>query len=288
MDLAKDLIEKRKFKISRVARALAVSRQNLHKHPKARATRYRMKDDPMVLKSVLEVTKSKATYNYPRVCALINRVHIQNAERRWNEKRIYRVMKINGILVPKVVLKQKRPHLGQVITLHSNTRWCSDIFTIKCWNEEQVHVAFGMDCHDREVISYVAEKRYLFHGDIIKLMDQCVTNRFGEFIEKLPKPIQWLTDNGPQYTADQTRLYGDNWGFDVRTTPSYSPESNGAAESFVKRFKQDYVYQNELWTAESVLRRLPEWFGDYNSNHPHSGLGMKSPLEYRAADKIQS
>jgi putative transposase len=51
----------------------------------------------------------------------------------------------------------------------------------------------------------------------------------------------------------------------------------------VKIFKRDYVYVNELWTAESVLRRLPEWFADYNRNHPHSGLKMKSPLEYREA-----
>lgn len=73
------------------------------------------------------------------------------------------------------------------------------------------------------------------------------------------------------------------WGFDIRTTPAYSPESNGMAEAFVKLFKRDYVYVNELWTAESVLRRLPEWFADYNRNYPHSGLKIKSPLEYREA-----
>ena len=53
------------------------------------------------------------------------------------------------------------------------------------------------------------------------------------------------------------------------------------AEAFVKLFKRDYVYVNELWTVESVLRQIPLWFDDYNSNHPHSGLNFKSPLEYR-------
>ena len=144
-------------------------------------------------------------------------------------------------------------------------------------------MAFSLDCHDREVMSYVAENRPLFHGDIIRLMDQTVTHRYGEFIEKLPYPIQWLSDQGPQDKAIETVSYGDAWGFDLRTTPAYSPESNGMAEAFVKLFKRDYVYVNELWTADSVLRRLPEWIADYNRNHPHSSLQMRSPLEYRGA-----
>lgn len=57
-------------------------------------------------------------------------------------------------------------------------------------------------------MSFVAEKHPLFHGDIIKLIDQTVTHRFGEFAEKLPHEVQWLTDQGPQYKALQTVAYG--------------------------------------------------------------------------------
>lgn len=167
--------------------------------------------------------------------------------------------------------------------MKSNTRYCTDIFEIKCWNSEKVFVAFSLDTCDRELMSFVAARRPLFHGDIIRLMDQTVTHRFGEFVEKLPHPIQWLSDNGPQFVALQTCSYGAKWGFDICTTPAYSPESNGIAEAFVKIFKRDYVYVNELWTAEAVLRRLPEWFADYNQHYPHSGLKMRSPLEYREA-----
>lgn len=241
----------------------------------------------MVLKSILEQTKKRGTYGYPRITALINRKRKQEFLPTWNKKRVFRVMQINNLLLPKCVSpKPKRPHLGQVITIRSNVRYCSDILEIRCWNGEKVFVAFSLDCHDRESMSFVAEKRPLFHGDIIRLMDQTVTHRFGEFIEKLPHPIQWLTDQGPQYKAIQTINYGNSWGFEMRTTPAYSPESNGMAEAFVKLFKRDYVYVNELWTAESVLRRLPEWFKDYNESHPHSGLAMKSPLEYREANKL--
>jgi putative transposase len=218
------------------------------------------------------------------VTALINRERRRELLPPWNKKRVLRVMQRNGLVLQKSVSpKPKRPHLGQVITMKSNMRYCTDIFEVKCWNGEKVFVAFSLDCCDRELMSFVAEKRPLFHGDIIRLMDQTVTHRFGEFVEKLPYPIQWLSDNGPQFVALQTCSYGKSWGFDIRTTPAYSPESNGIAEAFVKIFKRDYVYVSELWTAEAVLRRLPEWFADYNRNYPHSGLKMKSPLEYREA-----
>jgi putative transposase len=62
---------------------------------------------------------------------------------------------------------------------------------------------------------------------------------------------------------------------------SKSPGSNGMAEAFVKTFKRDYVYLADLWDAETVLGLLPTWFADYNHNHPHKGLKMMSPTEFR-------
>lgn len=281
MDLTRYLISKAKYKIKRICRVLNVSRSNQYTNKFARKKRYDKKEDHEVLSSVLEVTKDRGTYGYPRVTALINRGRRKRNLKSWNKKRVFRVMQMNHLVLEKFVSKPKRPHLGTVMTLQSNLRWCSDILEIRCWNGEKVFVAFALECHDRELLSFVAEKRPLFHGDIIKLMDQAVTSRFGEYVEKLPQKIQWLSDQGPQYKALQTVAYGSEWGFDVRTTPAYSPESNGMAEAFVKLFKRDYVYVNELWTGDSVIRQLKQWFDDYNYNHPHSALKMLSPLEYR-------
>jgi len=66
------------------------------------------------------------------------------------------------------------------------------------------------------------------------------------------------------------------------TTPAYSPESNGLAEAFVGTFKRDYLGDADLRDAETVLAQLGQWIEDYNSQAPHSALGMRSPRQYRA------
>ena len=57
-------------------------------------------------------------------------------------------------------------------------------------------------------------------------------------------------------------------------------ESNGMAEAFVKTFKRDYIIRHEPTDAISLMKRLAEWFEDYNDNAPHKGLKMMSPREF--------
>jgi len=99
----------------------------------------------------------------------------------------------------------------------------------------------------------------------------------------VPHAIQWLSDNGRYFTARETHEFARSLGLLVCTTPSYSPQSNGVAEAFVKIFKRDYVYVNRLPSAAEVIAQLPAWFADYNEIHPHKGLGMRSPREYLRA-----
>ena len=107
-------------------------------------------------------------------------------------------------------------------------------------------------------------------------MVESVESRFGT-VMKLPSPVQWLSDNGPCYIARETVAFGRNLGFEICTTPSYSPESNGMAEAFVKTFKRDYVWFGNLADAKTVMNQLPGWFEDYNEWAPHKGLKMLPP-----------
>ena len=98
--------------------------------------------------------------------------------------------------------------LADVEAANPNQRWCSDVFLIPCWSGEVISVAFAIDCHDREVSAFVASPRPLTGADIRTLMDRTLWARFGEATLKAPHAVQWLSDNGPQYTATATVLAG--------------------------------------------------------------------------------
>ena len=55
-----------------------------------------------------------------------------------------------------------------------------------------------------------------------------------------------------------------------------------AGEGISKAFvATDYVYTSDCKDAQTVMKLFKKWIGDYNNVASHSGLGMKSPAEYR-------
>jgi transposase InsO family protein len=270
--------------VKRVAEALRVSRSTLIERLRPAEQRSRLRrrreplDDETLRRAIGEVVDQRASYGYRRVTALLR----QRAEPLIaNHKRVYRLMRANGQLLQRFTGKSPRTHKGSIITLRSDTRWCSDSFEIRCWDGQRVQVVFALDCCDREVITWRATTAAIT-GELVRdLMAESVEARFGTIALRAATPVQWLSDNAPCYTAHETRAFGEELGLVVCTTPAYSPESNGMAESFVKSFKRDYVYVNRLETAETVLHDIAAWMNDYNEHHPHKGLKMRSPREFR-------
>jgi len=151
---------------------------------------------------------------------------------------------------------------------------------IGCDNGERVRIAFSLDCCDREALSYIATTGGI-SGDMVRdLMLQSMQNRFGE-VDKVPVPIQWLSDNGSAYIDSDTWDFGVSLGLKPCTTPYRSPESNGMAEAFVKTFRRDYISVHGAPDAVTLMRSLPFMFEDYNENAPHKGLRMLSPRQFR-------
>jgi putative transposase len=249
-----------------------------------RKVRYKKADDASVLEEIKQVQKLRPTYGYKRITAMINRRRKIYGLRKYNKKRIERIMDIHGLLQVKQISERTHEKTGKIITLHPDTRWCSDGFEIICFNGEKVYVAFTLDCHDRYAIDYVARRSPLLATDIQTLMQSSVLKRFNELGS--PRPLQFLSDRGAIYRAKETIECGRYLNLKCCFTRPRTPQSNGMAESFVGTIKRDYVYTSDCFDAGTVLKMLPEWFRDYNHEAPHSGLGMLSPVEYRESIKL--
>ena len=275
--------------MKRVADVLGVARSNLaiqaepERAPQRRGRR--PEPDTALLAEIREIIAELPTYGYRRVHALLRRRREQTGAATINVKRVYRVMKVHGLLLARHTgAGIERRHDGRVAVDRSDTRWCSDGFEIGCDNGERVRIAFTLDCCDREAISWVATTGGIEGGDIRDLMVESVERRFG-LVDKLASPIEWLSDNGSPYTATDTRALARLIGLMPLTTPIESPQSNGMAEAFVKTFKRDYAQIRPRPDAATVIAQLNNWFEHYNTVHPHKALGYRSPREFRSLVK---
>ena len=269
--------------MSAVAVTFGVSRPHLssskRRLPARRRGRPPLPDEDLVMR-IRALIADMPTYGYRRVHALLRRQARNGGPPAPNVKRVYRVMKVHGLLLARHSGKStERRHEGRVAVDASNTRWCTDGFEIGCENGEKVRVAFSLDCCDREAMGFVATTAGISAEDVRDLMTATVEHRFGR-VNRLPRTIEWLSDNGSCYTARETRRFAREINLKPRTTPVESPQSNGMAEAFVKTMKRDYVRVADRPDAQTVISMLPRWFSHYNTVHPHRALGYLSPREY--------
>ncbi|MCZ5757887.1 IS3 family transposase [Escherichia coli] len=284
VDSARALIA-RGWGVSLVSRCLRVSRAQLHVILRRTddwkdGRRSRHSDDTDVLLRIHHVIGELPTYGYRRIWALLRRPAELDGMPAINAKRIYRIMRQNALLLERktAVPPSKRAHTGKVAVKESNQRWCSDGFEFRCDNGEKLRVTFALDCCDREALHWAVTTGGFDSETVQDVMLGAVERRFGN---ELPaSPVEWLTDNGSCYRANETRQFARMLGLEPKNTAVRSPESNGIAESFVKTIKRDYISIMPKPDGLTAAKNLAEAFEHYNEWHPHSALGYRSPREY--------
>ena len=268
--------------MSVIAKAIGVSRSQLHARlagPAEPRRHYHKAQDVAVVPQIMALVTARPTYGYWRITALLNRQLRSTGTAPVNHKRIYRIMQAHGLLLARrYTVRSDHARDGKVVTLRSNLRWCSDGFEFACWDGAIVRGAFLIDACDREVIAWRAVANAGISGsDVQDMMLEAVESRFGGV--RAPHPVEVLSDNGSAYTAKETRIFARQLGLRPCFTPLRSPQSNGVSEAFVHTLKRDYVQVTPLPDALAALTLIGTWFEDYNDNHPHSGLKMRSPRE---------
>ncbi|HFK3418647.1 TPA: IS3 family transposase, partial [Escherichia coli] len=284
VDSARALIA-RGWGVSFVSRCLRVSRAQLHVILRRAddwkdGRRSRHTDDTDVLRRIHHVIGELPTYGYRRIWALLRRQTELDGMPAINAKRVYRIMRQNALLLERKtsVPPSKRAHTGKVAVKESNQRWCSDGFEFRCDNGEKLRVTFALDCCDREALHWAVTTGGFDSETVQDVMLGAVERRFGN---ELPaSPVEWLTDNGSCYRANETRQFARMLGLEPKNTAVRSPESNGIAESFVKTIKRDYISVMPKPDGLTAAKNLAEAFEHYNEWHPHSALGYRSPREY--------
>ena len=127
-----------------VADVIGVARSSLVEQLKSRP-RQRIGRPPApadeLMAEIRAVIADLPTYGYRRVHAILRRRALAQGRQPPNHKRVYRVMKVHGLLLQRHAGGAERRHDGRIAVEQPDLRWCSDAFEVACENGERVRVA---------------------------------------------------------------------------------------------------------------------------------------------------
>jgi putative transposase len=225
--------------------------------------------------------KVSGIFGYRQMMLNINR----KFGRKFNHKRIYRLMKIFRI---QSVIRRKKKRYKQSSTYHvtenvlnreftaekPNEKWVTDVTEFKYGQSKKAYLSAIRDLYDGSIVSYV-----LGHSNNNKLvfdtLDQAIVLLDGEH------PLIH-SDRGFQYTSKGFKRKIDK----AEMTQSMSRVGrcidNGPMESFWGTLKCEKYYLNKYKTFEELSLAIDDYIRFYNYDRYQKRLNGLSPMEYRA------
>jgi putative transposase len=226
--------------------------------------------------------KYNGIYGYRRIKMNINR----KFNKKFNHKRIYRLMNISGI---QSVIRRKRKHYKRSTAYHvaenilnreftaekPNEKWVTDVTEFKYGSSKKAYLSAILDLYDGSIVSYV-----LGHSNNNNLVFETL-DKATELLNEEEKPLIH-SDRGFQYTSR---------GFKSRINEAQLKQSmsrvgrcidNGPMESFWGTLKSEKYYLNKYETFDELSHAIEEYIHFYNHDRYQKRLNDLSPVEYRA------
>jgi len=166
----------------------------------------------------------------------------------------------------------------------SNERWAMDVTHIPCGQDGWAHLAAVIDCQDPEIVGYEFALRSRAKEAERAIEAACLA-RFGT-LRPAGAPVL-RSDNGLIFQSRRFRQACRDYRSEPEFITPYTPAQNGIIERFSRSLKEECVWQHAFQTFEDARRIIRNWVHWYNQGRPHSALGYRSPVQYRAQQSTQ-
>ena len=139
-------------------------------------------------------------------------------------------------------------------------------------------VLTGIDDHSRYCVCA---------GVLVRATARAVCGFFAQALERHGVPEEVLTDNGKVFTnrfgIKPTEVLFDKIcrenGIGHCLTAPHSPTTTGKIERFHRTLRTEFLTGRLFSCLEVAQKELDDWVADYNTERPHSALGMAAPTE---------
>ena len=193
-----------------------------------------------------------------------------------NEKKVYRLMKENGLLLERIAsgrLKRNWVKWRKIENAQPLDHICMDIkYVYVHGSRRNAYLLAIMDVATRYVLGW-SLRWSMKHTDVILCMHGALRGYTTE-------SVTLRTDNGSQFIAHGLQKYLTSQQITHEFTHVATPEENSYVESLFscveREVIQSYEFEN-LFHTKDVFER---YFNHHNVKRRRHSLGRKSPLQY--------
>lgn len=199
-----------------------------------------------------------------------------------NKKKVYRLCKEMGILLPQREKKVKHPRRlsrNHAVT-GPNQLWQLDLkYGFITDSRRYFFVASAIDVYDRAIVGYYKGSTCTAES-VTRMLQKAFLSR-GIGSEGSTKLII-RTDNGPQFCGHVFYEFCDQHREFVmhERIPPKSPNLNAYIESFHSILERECFQRHEFRTLNQAYQTVDEFIEFYNKRRIHGSLQDRSPKEF--------
>lgn len=267
------------YSVRDACEALGMSRAGYYWARKPRATGGRCDEarDEELLEEIHELKRDHPFWGYRRVWAWLK---YRKGYDVINKKRVYRIMRKNGLLVPQTVHKAKRtPQRSKPRAEKPLEYWGIDMTKFLIPSVGWTYFVGVLDWYTKELVGWDLSLRSRT-WEWKKTLDMGTQKMFPDGVRGCG--LKLISDNGSQPTS--TGFMRDTATLEIEQifTSYDNPKGNADTERFMRTLKEEAIWLNEFTSLAEAKETIGKWIEeDYNKRYVHSALGYRSPEEFR-------
>ncbi len=247
---------------------LAGQHRSTQRHEPSAATA----EDSDLRRELRDIARRKPRWGYRRAHG-----HLRSKGHVVNRKRVQRLWREEGLRVPQKTRKRRRtgdPEAQWLRAERPNQLWAIDYQYDQTSDGRMLRLLNIVDEFTREALVMHVD-RSITAEQTVSVLEALVA------VRGCPENIR--CDNGPELTAHALRGWCSSTQVTTRYIEPAAPWQNPFAESFNARVRDELLNLEEFSCLAEAQILVEDWRREYNAEHPHSALGMKSPDVFAAA-----
>jgi transposase InsO family protein len=200
-----------------------------------------------------------------------------------NKKRVYRVMRENGLLVqPNWRLKAKRDNQNnrnKPRATRPNQFWGIDMTKVMIESFGWLYLVVVLDWHTKKIVGY-SISTHSKAVDWLDAVNMACNQQFPEGILRKDQELFLVSDNGSQPTSEAFMKACSVMEIKQIFASYSNPKGNADTERVIKTAKNDFVWGNEFSSPIHFAEEFTCWVERYNTDRPHSTLRYRTPCEF--------